>query len=371
VGASRFQRFVLPAFAFKAVVIGGGYATGRELAEYFLPAGPLGGLMGMALAAVFWSVVCAVTFMVAQATRSLDYRSFFANLLGRAGIVFELAYYLFVLVALSVFGAASGEIGRALLGLPLVAGTLVLSASIAGVVAFGNDAVEALFKYATILLYGTYALFLVLCLAHFRGGIGAAFAPAAPPGGAWVAGGVTYASYNIIGAAVILPVCRHLTSQRDALLAGLLCGPLAMLPAILFFLCMLAFYPAIGAASLPSDFLLQRLDLPAFRVMFQLMIFAALLESGTGMVHAVNERLARSWNGWRGNAMPAAARLGIALVLLVFATEIAGRFGLVMLIARGYRALAWIILGVYVLPLMTVGIWRLRCADMAGVAVSA
>ena len=28
-----FQRFLLPGFAFKAVVIGGGYATGRELAE--------------------------------------------------------------------------------------------------------------------------------------------------------------------------------------------------------------------------------------------------------------------------------------------------------------------------------------------------
>ena len=37
---SRFQRFVLPGLAFKAVVIGGGYATGRELAEFFLPAGP-------------------------------------------------------------------------------------------------------------------------------------------------------------------------------------------------------------------------------------------------------------------------------------------------------------------------------------------
>jgi uncharacterized membrane protein YkvI len=30
-----FQRFLPPGFAFKAVVIGGGYATGRELAEFF------------------------------------------------------------------------------------------------------------------------------------------------------------------------------------------------------------------------------------------------------------------------------------------------------------------------------------------------
>jgi hypothetical protein len=39
---------------------------------------------------------------------------------------------------------------------------------------------------------------------------------------------------------------------------------------------------------------------------------------------------------------------------------IAQRFGLVTLIARGYRALAGIFLLVYVLPLLTVGLARLR-----------
>ena len=48
-GSSIFQRYLLPGFAFKAVVIGGGYATGRELAEFFLPSGAWGGLAAMAL----------------------------------------------------------------------------------------------------------------------------------------------------------------------------------------------------------------------------------------------------------------------------------------------------------------------------------
>lgn len=54
---SRFQRFLLPGLAFKSVVIGGGYATGRELAEFFLPSGPNGGMMGMLLTMAIWSVV--------------------------------------------------------------------------------------------------------------------------------------------------------------------------------------------------------------------------------------------------------------------------------------------------------------------------
>src|SRR3546814_3873418 len=104
-------------------------------------------------------------------------------------------------------------------------------------------------------------------------------------------GGLSYASYNIVGAVVILPVRRHFTSRRDALVAGLIAGPLSMLPAIVFFVAMMAFYPAIGAEVLPSDFLLARMGMPAFRILFQVMIFAALLESGAGAVPAINERI--------------------------------------------------------------------------------
>ncbi len=106
-----FKRPVLPALAFTAVVFGGGYATGRELVEFFLPSGPQGGLMGMALAMAIWSVVCAVTFLFARMTVSLDYRSFFKALLGPFGWLFEAAYYAFAVLVLAVFGSAAGAIG--------------------------------------------------------------------------------------------------------------------------------------------------------------------------------------------------------------------------------------------------------------------
>src|SRR3546814_15306657 len=54
---------------------------------------------------------------------------------------------------------------------------------------------------------------------------------------------------------------------------------------------MMAFYPAIGAETLPSDFLLRQMAIPGFHVLFQLMIFAALLASGVGAIHALNERV--------------------------------------------------------------------------------
>src|SRR5215467_6328767 len=86
--SSRFQRFLLPGFAFKAVVIGGGYATGRELAEFFLPSGPWGGIAGMVLATLLWSAICVATFLFARASGASDYQAFSLCLsdCGRAGV---------------------------------------------------------------------------------------------------------------------------------------------------------------------------------------------------------------------------------------------------------------------------------------------
>ena len=353
-----FQRFVLPGFAFKAVVIGGGYATGREIAEFFLPAGPWGGFAAMLLATAIWSAVAALTFLFARTTGARDYRAFFQALLGRGWIAFEAAYAVFVVLVLAVFGAAAGEICHATLDLPRIDGTLALMAAIAGVVAFGNTSVERLFAWVSLLLYGVYALFFIFALSAFGAKIGGAFAHAAQPAPGWAAGGVTYAGYNIVGAVIILPVLRHLRSGRDAVIAGLAAGPLAMLPALLFFLCLNGFMPDVAAQALPSDYLLARLGHPWFRYLFQLMIFAALLESGTGAVHAIMERMANA-AATRGGTLNRVQRGVGALALLTLCMLIADRVGLVVLIADGYRLLAWIILAVYVVPLATIGVWCL------------
>ena len=356
---SAFQRFILPGLAFKAVVIGGGYATGREIAEFFVPAGPWGGIAAMAVATVIWCLVCAVTFVFARRLRERDYRSFFRALLGRAWPVFEIAYLLFVVLILAVFGAAAGAIGSALFGVAPIVGTLCLMVAIALSVAFGNKSVERVFTWVSVLLYGVYAAFVLFALSAFGDRISQTFASADGWNDGWLLGGLTYAGYNIVGAVVILPVTRHLTSDRDAVIAGVTAGPLAMLPAFLFFICMCAFVPAIAGEPLPSDYLLARLDQPWFRFLFQAMIFAALLESGTGAVHAINERISTVWQDRTRQPMSTPARAAIALALLAVCMLLADRFGIVALIANGYRALAYVLIAVYVVPLLTLGVWRL------------
>jgi uncharacterized membrane protein YkvI len=153
-------------------------------------------------------------------------------------------------------------------------------------------------------------------------------------------------------------------NPRDPVIAGVVAGPLAMLPAIVFFICMVAFYPAIGNEPLPSDFMLRQLDFPAFHAIFQLMIFAALLESGTGALHAVNARLA-TWRANQGQTQSSVERLAVAITILAAAVFAADRIGLIQLIGRGYRLLAWLFLTIFLLPLLTIGVWRLARTSRA------
>ena len=68
----------------------------------------------------------------------------------------------------------------------------------------------------------------------------------------------------------------------------------------------------------------------------------------------------RSGKRARGTTQLSRARGAIALGLLAICMLIADRVGLVALIANGYRALAYVLIAVYVVPLLTIGVWRLR-----------
>lgn len=356
-GRDIFRRYLLPGFVFQGVTIGGGYATGRELVEFFLPAGPVGGLLGMLVSMVVFGAVLAVSFELVRLTRAYDYKSFFQILLGRGWVLFEIAYILLLVIILAVIGAAAGEIASLTFGLPPLAGTLTLIGAIGLIVFYGSNLVEQATATLAIALYACYVVLIVWTFARFGDPIREAFS--APLGGGWLMGGITYAGYNLSCAAGVFFCVRHARSRRDAVTAGLLAGPITMLPAVLFFTAMMAFHPQIGQQSLPSAFVLSQLGAPWFEVVFQLVIFGTLVDTGAPMLHAINERVARTMES-RGRTLPQAARPALSLAVLVLSIFAATSIGLVDLIAKGYGTLTWAFIVLMVIPVLTVGIWKIR-----------
>jgi uncharacterized membrane protein YkvI len=363
-GSSAWQRYFLPAFTFMAVVIGGGYATGRELVEFFMPAGPVGGLLGMLVTAVVWSVIFALSLEFARVTQSFDYRSFFEQLLGRGWVLFEITFLALLLIILAVLGAASGEIAADILGAPSWTGTVVFLVFIALLAWLGTKAIEVFFSAWGMLLVVAYVGFMFVCVSAFGESIVANIVAADGPGAGWFRGGVTYAGYNIMVMPALLFCARHQIRRREALVAGALAGPIAILPGAVFFVAMLAQYPQILDAAIPLQTLLHALDVPWLTVGMQVAIFGTLVQTGIGVLHGFNERLlgARADSGAISIRQ---VRLITSVALALVAMLLATRVGLIDLIAKGYRLLAWVIIAIYAMPLLTVGAWRIFAGPVA------
>lgn len=351
-----FRKYLLPGFVFQSVVIGGGYATGRELVEFFFASGPLGGVFGLLVAGLVFGLVLAAGFEFARVTGAYDYRHFCRELLGRGWVIFEVAFIILLLLILSVIGSAAGELTAASFGLPSIVGTLGLMGLIAVLTFYGSDTIKKVLALWSFLLYATYAALFVLAFMHFGDAISGVYEGTAV-GEGWLKGGVLYSGYNLAVLPAVLFAVRGQASRREAVGSGLFAGAIAVIPAVLFFIAMMALYPEIGGAPVPAAMLMNALEIPALGLLFQIVVFGTFVETGTALLHAVNERLQANFEEV-GREMPQFMRPLVAVGILAIAIIAGTWFGMIELIASGYGMLTLVFIAVLVLPLLTYGVWR-------------
>jgi len=351
-----FQRYLLPGFAFQSIIIGGGYGTGRELIEWFMSQGPMGGLIGMAVSTVVMGVVLAFTFELGRQFKAFDYRHYMQRLLGRAWPLFELIYLAMLILILSVMGSAAGELLERMLGWPQLTGIIVLIAAVGWFSFNGNELIERFFSVWSLVLYATFVVVIVAAIVTFGASIGGLIGDFDPES-EWFMSGIKYAGYNVGLAPAMFFVLRHVQTRKEALSAGLLAGLISMIPAFFMFVGMLGVYPAVLDESIPVDFLLSEMGMGWLRVVFQIVLFGTLIETGVGVIHGFNERVAGVYEE-QGKAMPGRLRFGIAAVLLLIAIFLADAVGIVDLIAKGYGTLTWAYWAVFLGPVLVIGAWR-------------
>jgi uncharacterized membrane protein YkvI len=353
---SWFQRYLLPGFVFQSMIIAGGYGTGRELVEFFLQYGPVGGLLGMLLpATILMGFFCAIAFELARLTRSYDYRSFLKQLLGPAWFLYEIAYLIAVTLILAVVGAAAGALLAETFGMSGNLGTIGLLLLIAFLVFKGTEVIEGFLSIWSFVLYGVYVTVFILSLVHFGPAIKESLSSGSAADG-WFSSGFRYGALQLSLVPAMLFATAHIKERREALIAGALAGPIAIFPGILFFMAMLAQYPVVVEQAVPANYILGMLGSPALQITFQVVLIGTFVETGAGVIHAFNERIAMTFSALN-KSMPNFVRPLNAAALLIVAL-ILSRFGIIDLIATGYTALSWAFIFILVIPLLTIGLWK-------------
>lgn len=335
------------------MLIGGGYASGREIVEFFLSQGVMGGAIALFAATILFGVVLALAFELARIHRAYDYQSFTVALLGRYWWLFEICYLTIVILVLSVVASAAGTVLGARLTISATVGTSIFVLAATALLLVERSRLALLFSFWSFLLYLAYITLLVLSIRT-----PASYDPIAISQPAHIlpslASAFLYAGYNLATIPTVLFVLRAHTSRMQALVSGLLAGPIALIPGALLFIVMARHYPMILQEEVPLTYLLAQIASPGFELAIEIVILGTFLQTAVGLIHSFNERVDHAAR-LRARTLPFAGRAAIALALLIFSTFVAARLSLIDLIAHGYGTLTYAFLALFVLPVILLG----------------
>lgn len=355
--SAAYRKYLLPGLVFQAVVIGGGYGTGREVVEFFLPHGPLNAFLGLLLAGAIWGLVLALAFEFARLTQSYDYRTFYRHLLGRYWFAFELFYLSLCLIILAVLFSAAGEIFGTFTPFDPHIGMVVLALLTTAFAVTRASALELLMSAWSFVLYIAYGLFALVMLYNFWDGVATERAGTTPQNSLPM-DALRYAGYNLAAMPQVLFALKYLERRREAFGAGLLAGLLGISPAILLTMTLLPFYPDIMTEPVPVIAALSHVPNPWLIGFFNVALFGTFVQTSVGIIHSLNERIEHREEGAhrRLSALHRAAiTLGVSAMIMAVAINV----GIIGLVSEGYGIITYGFIAIVIVPMLTVGVLRI------------
>ena len=379
-------RYLVPGFLFQSVVIGGGYGTGNEIAQYFGIHGMGAGIVGMIVTTLVWAVVAAATFEFCRVFKTYDYNTMSQKLLGPVGYLYEVCYIILMLIVLGVINATASSMISDLTGWTGWIGVIILSLGIIYLILRGTETIEKVLSFWSYVLYAVYAVFMITCFVRFGPMISEAFGAGRGEYtkefinasgetivstigglslGSAIVDGFKYSFYNLGIVPAILYTVRECETRKQAILCGLLAGIIGVVPAFLLLLAMGGALPdAVFNANnngTAVSAIFAKLDMRWLYVIFEIVLFGTLIETGSGFIKAVDDRIEIS-AAKSGESTPTWVRPVVAVGLTLLGVAVS-TFGLTGLIAKGYGTICWGFLIVYVIPMLTLGIYKIVKAD--------
>ncbi len=370
-----FGKFVLPGIILQSVLIGGGYATGREIVEYGGKFGAYGWMAGLGTFLGF-AVIAALSYELIRLTKAYDYKSFIQTIGGPLWIVFDVVYLLFMVVIIAVMASATGSIVEQTLGLNYWVGVVGITVVVAILNFYGSALIERFETLGTVALYIGYIIFSVLVIGTYGDNIGTVFAnndtsymEGGVTAGAAIWSGVLYCAYNLVVLPSTFFTIERQTRRVESIVSGIVGGVLATVPWFLTYFAIMCFYPNpnILGAEVPWLVMMQDTAGPVVIAIFGIVMGWTLIETSTGIIHAAIERVNTGLKEMKKPPMTSKQQVTLTIVVLI-GSMLLSRVGIIDLIATVYNALSYAFLVIYVLPLITVGVYKihkLRKAELA------
>lgn len=352
------SNLLLPGIILQSVLIGGGFATGREIVEFGGQYGASGWISGLAIFFGF-TLLAILSFEACRQWQVFDYKSLLKKLIGRGWIAYEISYLALGILIIAVMASAAGEILHNTLGFNVWVGIVLIILLVGFLNYMGEDFIAKMKTIGTIALFLAYTLFSFSVYSSRADQIIAvffnwdtSFLPDAPGIFFLIWTGVTYVGYNLAVYPASFFTLKGIQSQRESILAGIVAGLLMTIPWFLTYVAIMAYYPSgdVLRASVPWLKMLEPFG-HFFVIIFGLVVGWTLVETATGIIHAFIGRIETDVFQTTKKKLTGSKKAFISLVALIAAMLLA-QVGIIDLIAKGYTYMAYAMILFYGIPLL-------------------
>jgi len=325
------------AVVYGSVFLGAGFASGRELMQYFVGFGRVG-LWGLIVSGVLFALVGWAVLSLCRRHELKTYGEFMKFLLGkRLGPIMEglVAAFLFCLLVAMLAGA--GATAYQAFYLPFSLGAIIVGLVVFCVLCFGLDGIVKINLFlAPLMLLGGMFIGIYSFLAYTT----PAFAPF---GGrlsfAWLLSAIVYGSYNLLtGVPVLAAAAPMANTRRSAIVGGVLGGGVITLLGLVMSLPLFLYHADIIALEIPFLYIAREHG-SIFSGLYLAVLISALLTTAACNGFAVLQWL--DGRGFKNRIKTAAvvcilgvlaAHIGFSNIVL-FVYPVFGLFGLFKIIA--------------------------------------
>jgi len=340
------------------VLIGGGFATGREIVEFGGQFGASGWICGLAIFIGF-TTLAILTFEACRQWQVYDYKSLLKKLIGRGWIAYEISYLLLGIIIIAVMASAAGEILNSTLGFNTWVGIVLIIVLVGFLNYMGEHFIARMKTIGTIALFGAYAIFGLTVFYNRHQEIARVFSHWDTSFNAeehgffylfWI--GITYVGYNLGVYPASFFTIKNLRSKRESVFAGIASGLLMTIPWFLTYAALMAYYPEtrVIGASVPWLKMLEAFS-PYFIVVFGIVVGWTLVETATGIIHAFICRVDVEVFQTSGSQLSGQRKAMISVIALIVSMLLA-QVGIIDLIAKGYSIMAYAMILFYGIPLL-------------------
>lgn len=367
----RFGSLLLPAIILQSVLIGGGYASGREVVQYGARFGSAG-LLSVLVIFVGFTFMAIMVFELSRIFGTYDYKSYMQNIIWKGWPLFDLLFVVMATIVIAVMAAAAGSIMEETVGIPYMVGIVSIILVVGVLTYFGASLIERFKTVGTAFLYFAYIVFGVLVLSAVWGDVTSVFAAgdtsyAGDASTATVAkSGALYVGYNLaIFPAVFFALHRQQT-RKETVVSGLLAGTMMTLPFLLTYLALMGFYPneSVLSAEVPWLPMLETVGGPLLIAFYGIVIGWTLVETAVGAIHAIIDRIdadleridAGRLADVNGLTRLQSGALGVGIL---GGATLLSRYGIIALVAQGYTIMAYFFIALFAIPTLTIGIIRI------------